>query len=245
MKLFRLSCFCSTEACILWDSFCRGKPIILRGPQIFLSPILREAGLPTSRNQAPPGTLVVYNGHIKSETLREMEKLRHPEAYKMGDDSTELQPAIRANTLCMHKIVHKIKNTNTGKHMSWLTILLLLFHFQQQTPKMNLALTTSRRLFHKNPCLTIETGRTLDCFYLDFLVLGVGLNGLQIQFSSQDILKSILSHCFKTFDPGNLFWDFCHCSSVADPDPRVFGSPGSGSGSIIHRYGSGSGSFYH
>jgi hypothetical protein len=39
--------------------------------------------------------------------------------------------------------------------------------------------------------------------------------------------------------------------SVADPDPRdppdprVFGPPGSGSGSISQRYGSGSGSFYH
>jgi hypothetical protein len=32
-------------------------------------------------------------------------------------------------------------------------------------------------------------------------------------------------------------------SSVADPDPRVFGPPGSGS--ISQRYGSGSGSFYH
>jgi hypothetical protein len=34
---------------------------------------------------------------------------------------------------------------------------------------------------------------------------------------------------------------------VADPDPRVFGPPGSGSGSISQRYGSGSGSgsFYH
>jgi hypothetical protein len=45
-----------------------------------------------------------------------------------------------------------------------------------------------------------------------------------------------------------------HCTSVADPDPnpdpdpldpRVFGSPGSGSESISQRYGSGSGSFYH
>jgi hypothetical protein len=37
-------------------------------------------------------------------------------------------------------------------------------------------------------------------------------------------------------------------SSVADPDPQnpyVFGPPGSGSGSISQRYGSGSGSFYH
>jgi hypothetical protein len=36
--------------------------------------------------------------------------------------------------------------------------------------------------------------------------------------------------------------------SVADPDPSdpyVFGPPGSGSGSISQRYGSGSGSFYH
>jgi hypothetical protein len=33
--------------------------------------------------------------------------------------------------------------------------------------------------------------------------------------------------------------------SVADPDPRVFGPPGSGSGSISQRYRSGSGSFYH
>jgi hypothetical protein len=32
-------------------------------------------------------------------------------------------------------------------------------------------------------------------------------------------------------------------SSVADPDPHVFGPPGSGSSS--QRYGSGSGSFYH
>jgi hypothetical protein len=31
-------------------------------------------------------------------------------------------------------------------------------------------------------------------------------------------------------------------SSVADPDPRVFGPPGSESGSINQRYGSGSGS---
>jgi hypothetical protein len=30
----------------------------------------------------------VYNGHIKRETLRAMEKLRHPEAYKKGDDSS-------------------------------------------------------------------------------------------------------------------------------------------------------------
>ncbi len=34
-----------------------------------------------------------------------------------------------------------------------------------------------------------------------------------------------------------------HEGSVADPDPHVFGSPGSGSGSISQRYGSGS--FYH
>ncbi len=37
-------------------------------------------------------------------------------------------------------------------------------------------------------------------------------------------------------------------TSVADPDPpdpRVFGPPGSGSGSTSQRYGSGSGSFYH
>ncbi len=33
------------------------------------------------------------------------------------------------------------------------------------------------------------------------------------------------------------------CSSVADPDPNVFGPPGSGSN--IQRYGSGSGSFYN
>ncbi len=36
--------------------------------------------------------------------------------------------------------------------------------------------------------------------------------------------------------------------SVADPDqsdPYVFGPPGSGSGSISQRYGSGSESFYH
>jgi hypothetical protein len=32
--------------------------------------------------------------------------------------------------------------------------------------------------------------------------------------------------------------------SIADPDPCVFGPPGSGSGSINQRYGSGSGSFY-
>jgi hypothetical protein len=32
------------------------------------------------------------------------------------------------------------------------------------------------------------------------------------------------------------------CSSVGDPDPHVFGPPGSGSGSISQRYGSGSGS---
>jgi hypothetical protein len=37
-------------------------------------------------------------------------------------------------------------------------------------------------------------------------------------------------------------------SSVADPDPYVFGPPGSGSVNQIQRYGSGSGwtrSFYH
>jgi hypothetical protein len=34
-------------------------------------------------------------------------------------------------------------------------------------------------------------------------------------------------------------------SSVADPDPYVFGPPGSGTGSISQRYGSGSGSFCH
>jgi hypothetical protein len=34
-------------------------------------------------------------------------------------------------------------------------------------------------------------------------------------------------------------------NSVADPDPYVFGPPGSGSGSISQRHGSGSGSFYH
>ncbi len=36
-------------------------------------------------------------------------------------------------------------------------------------------------------------------------------------------------------------------TSVADPDPHVFGPPGSGFGSISQRYrsGSGSGSFYH
>ncbi len=69
------------------------------GAAIFLSLFLREAGLPTSRNQAPPGTLVVYNGHIKSETLRAKKKLRHPEAYKKGDDSSELQPATSEHPL--------------------------------------------------------------------------------------------------------------------------------------------------
>jgi hypothetical protein len=34
-------------------------------------------------------------------------------------------------------------------------------------------------------------------------------------------------------------------TSVADPDPHVFGPPGSGSGSTSQRYRSGSGSFYH
>jgi hypothetical protein len=34
-------------------------------------------------------------------------------------------------------------------------------------------------------------------------------------------------------------------TSVADPEPYVFGSPGSGSSSISTRYGSGSGSFYN
>ncbi len=34
-------------------------------------------------------------------------------------------------------------------------------------------------------------------------------------------------------------------NSVADPDPRVFGPPGSGFRSISQRFGSGSGSFYH
>jgi hypothetical protein len=36
---------------------------------------------------------------------------------------------------------------------------------------------------------------------------------------------------------------YIHTSSVPDPDPHVFGPPGSGSTS--QRYGSGSGSFYH
>jgi hypothetical protein len=34
-----------------------------------------------------------------------------------------------------------------------------------------------------------------------------------------------------------------HCDSFADPDPYVFGPPGSGSISAMYR--SGSGSFYH
>jgi hypothetical protein len=34
-------------------------------------------------------------------------------------------------------------------------------------------------------------------------------------------------------------------AAVADPDPDVFGPPGSGSGSISERSGSGSVSFYH
>jgi hypothetical protein len=34
-------------------------------------------------------------------------------------------------------------------------------------------------------------------------------------------------------------------SSVVDPDPYVFGPPGSASGSVSHKYGSGSGSFHH
>jgi hypothetical protein len=34
-------------------------------------------------------------------------------------------------------------------------------------------------------------------------------------------------------------------SNVADPDPYIFGPPGSRSGSDSQRYGSGSGSFYH
>jgi hypothetical protein len=33
--------------------------------------------------------------------------------------------------------------------------------------------------------------------------------------------------------------------SVADPDPHVFGPPGSGAISQTQRYGSGSGSIYH
>ncbi len=32
---------------------------------------------------------------------------------------------------------------------------------------------------------------------------------------------------------------------VADPDPYVFGLPGSASGSVSHKYGAGSGSFNH
>jgi len=31
----------------------------------------------------------------------------------------------------------------------------------------------------------------------------------------------------------------------SDPDPYVFGPPGSASGSVIHKYGSGSGFFHH
>jgi hypothetical protein len=34
-------------------------------------------------------------------------------------------------------------------------------------------------------------------------------------------------------------------ASVVDPDPYVFGPPGSASGSVSHKYGSGSGSFHH
>jgi hypothetical protein len=37
----------------------------------------------------------------------------------------------------------------------------------------------------------------------------------------------------------------CPSSSVADPDPYIFGPPGSGSGSISQRFGSGSRNFYH
>jgi hypothetical protein len=53
-------------------------------------------------------------------------------------------------------------------------------------------------------------------------------------------------------NPYNLMQVFRRACSVADldpnpdpdpPDPRVFGAPGSGSGSISQRYGSGS--FYH
>jgi hypothetical protein len=39
--------------------------------------------------------------------------------------------------------------------------------------------------------------------------------------------------------------EFYTDNSVADPDPRIFGPPGSGFGSICQRFGSGSGSFYH
>jgi hypothetical protein len=34
-------------------------------------------------------------------------------------------------------------------------------------------------------------------------------------------------------------------NSVVDLDPFVFGPPGSASGSVSHKYGSGSGSFHH
>ncbi len=38
-------------------------------------------------------------------------------------------------------------------------------------------------------------------------------------------------------------WFYINTTSVADPDPHVFGPPGSGSGSTSQRYGAGS--FYH
>ncbi len=51
------------------------------------------------------------------------------------------------------------------------------------------------------------------------------------------------SQCALFLEPGQMF--LTEETSVPDPDPHVFGLPGSGSTSLTQRYGSGSGSFCH
>ncbi len=124
--------------------------------------------------------------------------------------TAQLQPAIRANSLFMHKIVHKINNTN-GKHRSLLIILLLLFHFLQQIPIAFVCLVPAGLFCSQSlefcidkssfPQKILVSQLKLTALWIvlsvDFLVLGVELIGLQIKFSSQDILNSILSHAWR------------------------------------------------
>jgi hypothetical protein len=56
------------------------------------------------------------------------------------------------------------------------------------------------------------------------------------------MLGTVVGFGFKKIKNKNIF--SLLQSSVAGPDPRVFESPGSESGSISQRYGSGSGFFY-
>jgi hypothetical protein len=64
------------------------------------------------------------------------------------------------------------------------------------------------------------------------------------KFSKKTLCFEEQAGAYKSFLVTNeedaiLIW--IHDSSVADPDPYVFGPPGSASGSVSHKYGSGSG----